>query len=328
MQIMTKSLIIGVCGQIGSYLADKLLSLGHQVYGISRHVDVTIDPLITLYIMDINDHFKLTTIVTEIRPDEIYHLSSPTNINETIADPIMTYQTNIISLTHLCETIKSLSPYAPKLFTTNSSETFRGNITEEQLVYTFDEQHLNFSPISPYGVSKVSAYWLIRYYRESYHLPFWTGFLCNVISPRLRDAYLIPKIIKHVKEQSDYILHIGNIDLEKDFSHASDIVDGILTVMHNDPEDISDYVISSGQSYSLRSLIEYIYQEKNIHIRWDKSNGYDAITGRELIVSDPLLCRKYEKSGEKIIGNNSKLLSVGWMPKHTIQSLIHEMYTK
>lgn len=321
-----KALILGITGQIGQYICEYLLAHKYNVYGVSRHLKDYCSHIIT-YQIDMNNHQAMSDLIIEIRPDEIYHLASPTNINDTILDPIKTYQTNINSLTSLCETIKSLTPYSPKLFTANSSEIFRGNITNDHTSFTFNEHCDKFYPISPYGISKLSAYWLIRYYRETYHLPFWTGFFCNVISPKLKPTYLIPKIITHVKYHVDDVLNIGNIDLEKDFAHASDMANGIMMVM-NTPSDVpvGDYVISSGQSYSLRTLIEYVYQERKIPIRWEGTRGFHAETARLLIVSDETLCRKYEKSGEKIIGDNTKLRNLGWIPQYNIVSTIHEMY--
>lgn len=329
-----RALIIGVSGQIGQYLSEKLINLGYDVYGLARNKG-KLNSKIIFTEGDINDTHLLDIMIKSIMPHEIYNLASPTTISETINDPLSAYHTNIDSLTNICEIIKSMN-HGIKLFNANSSEIFRGNISNDHLTFDFDEQCTNFSPVSPYGISKSTAYWIIRYYREQFGLPFYTGFLCNVVSPRLKDRYLFVKLIKHVKYHVNEILHVGNIDLEKDFSHASDVVDGIITLIHSENQ-ASDYVIASGVSHSLIDVINHIYEEQNITITWhDKpclnTNchmyiGTDSVTGRLLIECDLNLCRNYEKSGEKIIGDSHKLMNLGWKPKYCLKQTIHEIYS-
>lgn len=319
-----KVLILGVTGQIGQYLSKRLLEQEYEVYGVSRTRNgVDLDARINYIQLDFNDYPGIDKIIRDINPSEIYNLVSPTNINDTINNPETAYHININCLTHLCELIKSIGSEA-KLFNASSVEMYRGNLSEDKLEFTFDDNCVDFYPVSPYGISKVSAYWLIRYYREVWHLPFYTGVLCNVASPKLNESYILPKIIKHVKYHVDDVLNIGNIDIGKDFSHASDVVDGIIFAVQSlTPRD---YVIASGQSHTLRNLIEYSYQEQQITIQWEGDEGYDSVSQRLLVTSDPKLQRKYEKRGERMYGHSRLLKNEGWQPKYNIKSLIHEMY--
>lgn len=319
-----KALIIGITGQIGQYLSEQLINQDYQVYGLARQLK-TIHPNVIFTQGDINDHQQIETIIRTIMPHEIYNLASLTSIEETINNPLSTYQTNINSLINLCEIIKSIGSGSVKLLNANSSEIYRGNITDNQLSVIFNETETPCCPISPYGISKMSSYWIIKYYRDSFNLPFYTGIFCNIVSSKMNERYLFAKIIKHVKYHKNELLSVGNINLSKDFLHVSDVIDGIITII-NCPQPASDYVISSGQAYSLKKIIEYVYQQQNITIKWIEDKGYDTITDQLLITSDPTLCRKYEKTGEVMIGNNTKLLGIGWKPKYNIESLIHELF--
>jgi len=319
-----KVVVLGVTGQIGQYLAQKLLDLGCDVYGISRSY-IDLDSRIHYYQVNLIEHREISSLIRAIQPDEIYNLVSPTNINETINDPLAAYRINIDGLTNLCQTVQSMGSNI-KLFNASSVEIYRGHITDDNLEFIFDDTCDNFYPISPYGISKVGGYWTLRYYREYWQMPFYTGILCNVVSPRLSEKYLLPKVIKHVKYHVEDVLQVGNIDIAKDFSHAADVVNGIILAVQS--QSPGDYVISSGQSYTLRTLIELIYKERGITVKWDEGGyqGYDQMNAKLLVVSDPQLRRKYEKKGEKMVGHSLKLRAAGWQPEYSIQSLIHEMF--
>uniref|UniRef100_A0A6C0BK70 GDP-mannose 4,6-dehydratase n=1 Tax=viral metagenome TaxID=1070528 RepID=A0A6C0BK70_9ZZZZ len=320
------ALIIGLSGQIGYYLTHVLLTEHYHVIGLARHLRTSdFPPEVEQIYMDINQHEQIIELIQQTHPTEIYHLASPTNIQETIDHPISTFQTNLISLTHLCDTIQSMPEPKPKLFSAGSAEMFRGHITPDHLSFAFDEKSQNFAPISPYGISKVAAYWTLKYYREQCHVPCWTGILCNVISPQLKETYLIPKIIKHVKYHVETVLPLGNLDLEKDFSHALDVARGIVQIMHNTQQPLRDYVIASGQSHSLRYLVELIYRERGCQLVWEDNKGYDEVSHQLLVTSDPTLCRSYEKTHEKILGQNHT--AIGWHPQYTMETILHEMYT-
>jgi GDPmannose 4,6-dehydratase len=324
--IMKKALILGITGQIGTYLLDKLLARGYEVYGVARQETYQPSRDSVHYICcDIRDYQKISSLVIRVCPDEIYNLASPTNLTETIKDPIANFNTNIIGLVHLCETIKTLEPARIKLFNATSSEMFRGHITNQEQEFTFDEKCNDFHPISPYGISKVAAYWTIRYYRENFGLPFWTGVLCNISSPHQRPNNLLPKVVQHVKYNTEEPLKLGNLDLYKDFTHASDIAEAIHMIMTS--PDIKDYVISSGQVSTIRHLIELVYQERDIILRWDGEEGYDSQTGHLLVHTDPCLRRSFEKDHECLVGKNNALKELGWSPLYNIKSLIHQMYT-
>lgn len=315
-----RALIIGYTGQIGQYLANELLEKNYLVYGVSRGIKINSNNNVIHITADVTDSNKMKLIIETILPDEIYNLASPTTIVETIENPISAYQTNIMALTNLCEITRKINPTI-KIFNAGSSEMYRENVMSENTLITYDEMTQANPYITPYSISKASAYQIIKYYREILGLPYCTGILCNVISPKLDRKYFVQKIIYHVKYSPYDLLTVGNIDIGKDFIHAHDAAKAIMIIMTSS----NDCVVSSASSEQLKRIIEYIYLEKNINIKWTEMNGYDSATDKLLIHIDASMKRKYEKNGEKIIGNNKKLLSLGWMPEYDIKSILHEM---
>lgn len=136
------------------------------------------------------------------------------------------------------------------------------------------------------------------------------------------------KIIKHVKYHANKTLNIGNIDVEQDFLHIDDVIDGIMT-MFNSYNYATDYIISSGISHHLKDVIKYIYETRDIHINWTKSSdhyiGTDADTGQILVDCDMNLY-KCKNPVQGIVYDNSKLLSLGLKPKYDLKQIIHEMF--
>lgn len=316
-----RALVIGSSGQIGQYLTNKLVQLDYDVYGLVHSTPNPASQAGVLQIHgDINDRKLIDTIVRSIMPHEIYNMASPTVIAETIANPISCYNTNIISLDNLCQSILHFNKKI-KLFNMCSSEVYRGHVREDNKEFVFNEQSV-MMPVSPYGISKASAMTIIKYYRSQYGLSFYTGILCNVISPKLKDKYLIMKVIRHVKYGGN-TLSIGNISINKDFTHASDVVDGIMTIISSTVSP-DDYVISSGTPHNIRDIIDLSYLEKGINVTWDK----DICSQKDqvLVVSDQSLFRSYEVKGECIVGDPTKLSQLGWKPQYNICSVIHEIY--
>jgi NDP-4-keto-2,6-dideoxyhexose 3-C-methyltransferase len=319
------ALIVGSTGQIGHYLGDHLVEQGYHVYGMSRHVDPTKQKQTHICQIqgDINQHHLISQIITTLLPNEIYHLASPTTIIETVNDPLLTYQTNIMSLTHICETIRSLDRPI-RLLTTSSSEIYRGHLSKQSKEYTFSEQDTHFKPRTPYAFSKAMSQWVIDYYRTTYHLPFYVCVLGNVISPRLRDGYLMSKVVKHVQTNPTEILRLGNINLKKDFLHAHDVARAMWSMMVK--LNPNDYVVTSGQTHSLCELIDLVYQERGFHLRWYNNQGTNIGTDQLMVLSDASLCREYEIPEESLCGRRSSQLDLVWHPEYTLQSLVHEMY--
>jgi GDPmannose 4,6-dehydratase len=318
-----RALVFGGQGQIGTYLCQKLKQRGYDVFSVDRERGQY--PLEGVFFVkgEICDHAHVKTLIQAIVPDEIYNMASPTHVGSTILEPIGTFNTNVNSLVFICELLRTLTP-CPKLMMVCSSEMYRGLVTEHNLEVKFNEK-TPCAPINPYGISKVASYHLLKYYRQMWNLPFYTGILCNSISSRLNQCYLLPRVVHHVRTQPQEPLVIGNVNINKDFSHSSDTAEAMIMIISSTP---TDYVISSGQSYNIRTLISLIYQEFGYSLEWRDESAYNVETGQLMVVSDPTLRRSYEHNGEKIIGDNTKISKLGWKPHYDITAIIQDLTGK
>lgn len=317
-----RAMVFGGQGQLGTYLCQALHQRGYDVFSVDRERGRY--PLEGVFFVkgDISDHPQVKTLIQAIVPDEIYNLASPTHIGNTISAPMGAFDVNVNSVIHICELLRTMTP-CPKLMMVCSSEMYRGLVTEHNITVKFNEE-TPCAPINPYAISKTTALHLMRYYRHEWNLPFYTGILCNAISSRLNQNYLLPRVVHHVKTQPTELLVVGNININKDFSHTSDAVMAMIKILECGTP--SDYVISSGQSYNLRDMVSMIYQEFGYTLEWRTGdNAYDTQSGQLMVVSDPTRRRSYEKTGEKIIGDNTKIRQLGWKPEYDIHAIVKEI---
>ena len=186
-----------------------------------------------------------------------------------------------------------------------------------------------FYPRSPYGVAKLYGYWIIKNYRESYGLFACNGILFNHGGIRRGHNFVERKITlglaKILKGETDRLL-MGNLDSKRDIGNAKDYVEGMWKMLQHDTPD--DYVLATGNTYSIRELIEIAFNIKGIEIMWKGSGidevGYDKNTGKEYIFINPKYFRPAEV--DLLIGDASKANKVlDWRPNTTINKLLREM---
>ena len=163
-----KAIIFGVTGQDGPYLAELLLEKSYDVWGTSRDVKKSklinlkklgIDKKINL-VSVLNDDFqKLSSLISELLPDEIYYLAGQSSVGLSFAEPKETISSNVLGILNVLEVCRLISKTI-RIYYAGSSECFGDTAgiaaTEET----------NFHPQSPYAVSKTSAFWLVDNYRK------------------------------------------------------------------------------------------------------------------------------------------------------------------
>lgn len=263
---MKKAIITGITGQDGAYLAALLIKKGYQVLGLTRDDLFFQDNLTYLKILDkieltscnLLDLSHVIKILSQFRPNEIYNLASQSSVSKSFDQPVTTLEFNIISVTNLLEAIRLVNP-SIRFYQASSSEMYGSSpqlpITENSIMH----------PLSPYAISKASAHWITVNYRESYGLFTCSGILFNHESFLRREGFFIKKIIQaalNISTGKQEILEVGNIDIKRDFGYAPDYVEAMYLMMQNSLP--GDYVIASGESYSLRDLIYYIFDKLGI----------------------------------------------------------------
>lgn len=314
---MKRAIIIGITGQDGSYLAKLLLEKGYYVYGITRDsLDfknkrlqyLGIDSEIEIIELPFLDKERILKILTKTKPIEIYNLSAQSSVGYSFIDPYTTLQYNISSVLYWLECIKTYNKDI-KFYHASSSEMF-GNVREIDLPLT---ESLIFRPASPYGISKAAAHWLVVNYRESNSLFCSCGILFNHESPLRGSNYVVKKIINTaVKIKmgiTDEPLALGNIEIKRDWGYAPDYVYAMWLIMqHREP---SDFLICSGNLWSLRDLVYYVFHLLKLDIH------------RYLKHDDSLL---RPKDLETIYGDNLKARELlGWNYNLTNEDLIAKL---
>ena len=267
--VKKKAIIFGITGQDGSYLSRLLIKKNYNVFGVTRNRKKTnLKNLFKLKIrnkikiIELKDYNqkKIYKLIKKISPKEIYYLAGESSVGYSFKDPITSYMSNNEVLFYILETARMLKKKF-KVYNSTSSECF-GNRKD----YKCNEK-TNFNPVSPYGRSKSFSFWLSKYYRDNYNVKISNGILFNHESPLRNTNFVTQKIIsfaKKFKGKKDEILSIGNIKIMRDWGWANDYVDAIHKITSHKIDD--DYVIGTGQSFSLKEFIKIIFKEKKIPI--------------------------------------------------------------
>lgn len=308
------ALITGISGQDGSYLAELLLEKGYQVIGMMRRVSAPRDWRIrhlyehpNLHIEDgnINDSGAIDSIVRKYKTDEIYNLAAQSYVGASWNVSYNTQMTNGLGTVLCLESIVKNNKDI-RFYQASSSEIF-GRVRETPQV-----EETPHYPRSPYGVSKVTAYWNTVNYRESYGLHASNGILFNHESPRRGLEFVTRKITHGLAACSLGLqkeLRLGNLDAKRDWGHAKDYVKAMWLMLQQDKGD--DYVVATGMLHSIRDVLNVA--AKALGIDW-----YD------FVVQDERFMRPAEV--DLLLGNSRKArVELGWAPKYSFKELIEEM---
>jgi len=326
-----KALITGITGQDGSYLAELLLEKGYEVHGIIRRASLIntqrIDHIynkVKLHYGDLTDSTNLVRVIQQVQPDEIYNLGAQSHVKVSFEMPEYTGQTDALGTLRILEAVRLLGMEdKTRIYQASTSEMF-GKVQEIP-----QKETTPFYPRSPYGVAKVYGYWIVKNYRESYGLHASSGILFNHESPRRGETFVTRKITKGLSRistgQQD-ILYLGNLNAKRDWGHAKDFVEAMWLMLQQDEPD--DYVIATGEQYSVREFVEEAAPYFNMNISWEGEGldevGYDTNTGKKVIQVNPKYFRPAEV--ETLLGDATKAKEkMGWIPKTSFKQLVEDM---
>ena len=264
---MKKALITGINGQDGSYLASHLLQQNYEVFGLIRNSNSDLSNLsylkianeVNLLNCNLLSKEDVDKIIQQVKPDEIYNLAAQSSVYKSYINPIETFEFNTLSVFNLIESVKKLNPNI-RLYQASSSEMYgkvkRLPITENSLLH----------PVSPYAISKVAAHYTCVNYRESYNMYVACGILFNHETYLRSKSFFIKKVLRESLEISvgkRDVLYVGNIDIKRDFGYAPKYIEAMhLMLQARQP---TDYLICSGESTSLRSIIYYVFDRLGIN---------------------------------------------------------------
>ena len=313
---MKKTLITGITGQDGSYLAELLLSKNYEVHGTIKRNSVkensfirlkSIQDKITLHYADLTDLSSLISVIKEVKPDEIYNLAAQSDVRVSFDQPLYTVQATGVGTINLLEAVRLLN-LNPKIYQASSSEMFGNSIDGDG----FQRETTPMNPVSPYGCAKVFSYNICRNYRNAYNMFVSNGILFNHESPRRGTNFVTNKVCKQavmIKLGLAHDLRLGNLEATRDWGHAKDYVEAMWQILQLDKPD--DYVCSTGISHSVKDLVEYVFGK--LQLDW-----------KLYVKQDPAFLRSEELNNLK--GDNTKLKNhITWKPTHTFESMLDEM---
>jgi GDPmannose 4,6-dehydratase len=346
---MTKrALITGITGQDGSYLAEFLLGKGYEVHGLKRRASSfntqRIDhiyqdphepsPKLKLHYGDLTDTSNLTRIISEVRPDEIYNLAAQSHVAVSFESPEYTADVDGLGTLRLLEAIRFLDLETKARFYQASTSELYGLVQEVP-----QKETTPFYPRSPYAVAKLYSYWITVNYREAYGLYACNGILFNHESPRRGETFVTRKITRglaNVAQGLEPCLYMGNIDALRDWGHARDFVRMQWMMLQQDHAE--DFVIATGQQYSVREFIRWTAEELGIELEFSGTNTDEVAivagisgqaapalkVGDVVMRIDPRYFRPAEV--ETLLGDPSKAREkLGWEPEITAREMCAEM---
>ena len=315
-------MITGITGQDGSYLAKLLIDKGYEVHGIVRRSstfntdrldEIYKDPHETdgklfLHYGDLTDSSGLRRILEKIEPNEVYNLGAQSHVRVSFDQREYTADAVATGTLRLLEAVRDFCGNdcdKIRFYQAGSSEMYGAAPAPQN-------EKTPFYPRSPYAASKVAAHWYAVNYREAYGLFVCNGILFNHESPRRGETFVTRKItraIGRIKCGLQDKLYLGNLDSMRDWGFAGDYVEAMWAMLQQPQPD--DYVIATGESFSVRQLLEEAF-------------GYAGIDWQDYVEIDP----RYQRPTEVdcLLGDASKArFKLGWKPKVGFKKLVHMM---
>mmetsp|Transcript_34119 Transcript_34119/g.37705 ORF Transcript_34119/g.37705 Transcript_34119/m.37705 type:complete len:365 (+) Transcript_34119:178-1272(+) len=335
------ALVTGITGQDGSYLAEFLLKKGYTVHGIVRRSSCfntgRIDHIyrdrhetgvkIFLHYGDLCDATNLITIISNVKPTEIYNLGAMSHVKVSFDMPEYTADCDGVGVLRMLDAIRAAGLERSVRFYQASTSELYGKVQEVP-----QSETTPFYPRSPYAVAKQYAFWILVNYREAYGMHVSNGILFNHESPRRGRTFVTRKIttaVARIHCGLDKTLYLGNIDSKRDWGHARDYVEGMWMMLQIDEPD--DYVLATGETHTVREFVEKAFAVVGTTIKWTgpfgtvDEMGVDASDeSRVLVKIDPRYFRPTEV--DLLLGDPTKAKEkIGWTATTLFPELVKEM---
>jgi GDPmannose 4,6-dehydratase len=308
------ALITGVTGQDGALLAQFLLAKNYTVWGTTRDILtvnikrlqlLAVEGRVNLIAMLTDDFRNVLSVVSQVNPDEIYHLSGQSSVNLSFERPAETMESFTLSTLNILETVRMLKSNA-RLYFAGSSECF-GDTKNVPA-----DESTAFAPTSPYGVAKSAAYWLARNYREAYSLWAVTGILFNHESILRPDHFVTKKITSaalRISRGSSEKLQLGRLDIVRDWGFAPEYMEAVWMMLQQ--ERPTDLIIGTGHSHSLEEFTECAFKHVGLDWRNHVEQSVSNYRPSEIEIS---------------LANPSKAKAVlGWEARTHMQQLVERL---
>ena len=303
-----RALVTGVTGQDGPYLSELLIAEGYEVAGLvlpGESVPEAVPAAVHLLEGSLTDSGSLRTALAEVRPSEVYNLAAATSVADSFDNPVTVAEVTGLGVLRLLEAIRLADP-GVRFLQASSAEIFGGATTSPQ------DESTPLSPVSPYGVAKAFAHQTVQHYRRARGIFAANAILYNHESPRRGTGFVTRKVslgAARIARGLETELRLGNLDVERDWGYAPDYVRAMHLVLQQDVAD--DYVVATGQTHSLRELLELAFSA--VGLDW-----------RSHVVSDPAFLRPAEPV--RLCGDASRARArLGWAPTLEFAEIIRTM---
>lgn len=310
--IQMKRAIITGAGQDSHYLCKYLLDLGYEVHVIIRrnsipeHQETRLSGLdVKTYYGDLSDTSSISKLFREVQPDEIYNLAAQSHVRISFDIPQFTAQTNAIGVLNMLEAYRAECPNA-KFLQASSSEMFGNSVDEDG----FQRETTPMHPVSPYGVSKLFGFNMVRTYRKSYNLQAYNTICFNHESPQRGSNFVTSKVVKaavKIKLGLQDKLELGNMDSFRDWGHSKDYVKAMHLIMQ---QTAGDWVVATGETHSVREMCDYVF-------------GKLGLDYRDYVIQNEKYLRPDEL--KYLCGDSTNIRSLGWNPEYNFEMLMDEM---
>ncbi len=322
---MKRALITGITGQDGSYLAEFLMEKGYDVHGIIRRSSVDYreriahlegDACFHLHYGDMGDSMSLINIIGSVRPDEIYNLAAQSHVQVSFDVPEFTANVDAVGVLRILEAVRLTGQSATcRIYQASTSELY-GKVEEIP-----QSEATPFHPFSPYAAAKLYGYWIVKEYREAYHMFCCSGILFNHESERRGETFVTRKITlaaARIAQGRQEKLYLGNLSALRDWGYAKDYVECMWMMLQNDrPED---FVIATGRQHSVREFCQLAFHFAGIELEFQGSGidekGIDKKTGKIIVEVSADFYRPTDFVN--LCGNPEKAVKyLGWNPTKT-----------
>ena len=331
---MKKALITGITGQDGSYLAEFLLEKGYDVHGVIRRSSVDYreriahlegHPHFHLHYGDLSDSMSILSVVSTVRPDEIYNLAAQSHVQVSFDVPEFTADVDATGVLRVLEAVRlSGLKDTCRIYQASTSELY-GKVEEVP-----QNENTPFHPYSPYAVAKQYGFWIVKEYREAYNMFCCSGILFNHESERRGETFVTRKITlaaARIAQGKQDKLYLGNLSSLRDWGYARDYVECMWLILQNDKPE--DFVIATGEQHSVREFCQLAFHDVGIELEFVgegmNEKGIDKATGKTVIEVSPDFYRPTDVVN--LCGDPSKAKrELGWNPtKTTFEQLVKIM---
>ena len=331
---MKKALITGITGQDGSYLAEFLLEKGYDVHGVIRRSSVDYreriahlegHPHFHLHYGDLSDSMSILSVVSTVRPDEIYNLAAQSHVQVSFDVPEFTADVDATGVLRVLEAVRlSGLKDTCRIYQASTSELY-GKVEEVP-----QNENTPFHPYSPYAVAKQYGFWIVKEYREAYNMFCCSGILFNHESERRGETFVTRKITlaaARIAQGKQDKLYLGNLSSLRDWGYARDYVECMWLILQNDKPE--DFVIATGEQHSVREFCQLAFHDVGIELEFVgegmNEKGIDKATGKTVIEVSPDFYRLTDVVN--LWGDPSKAKrELGWNPtKTTFEQLVKIM---